>query len=67
MRSSSRHFRLLLQVLPQMLRDLQIPQAAQCLGLDLARARGSSPVAKARHPWTRPWSIHRQRELVGAA
>ena len=25
------------------------------------------PVAKARHPWTRPWSIRRQRELAGAA
>lgn len=24
-------------------------------------------VAKARHPWTRPWSIRRQRELAGAA
>lgn len=27
----------------------------------------SEPVAKARHPWTRPWSIRRQRELAGAA
>lgn len=27
----------------------------------------TEPVAKARHPWTRPWSIRRQRELVGAA
>jgi hypothetical protein len=25
------------------------------------------PVAKARHPWTRAWSIRRQRELAGAA
>jgi hypothetical protein len=32
-----------LQVLPQMLRDLQIPQAAQCLGLDLARALAGHP------------------------
>jgi hypothetical protein len=27
----------------------------------------TEPVAKARHPWTRPWSIRRQRELVDAA
>lgn len=27
----------------------------------------SEPVATARHPWTRPWSIRRQRELAGAA
>jgi hypothetical protein len=27
----------------------------------------TEPGAKARHPWTRPWSIRRQRELVGAA
>jgi len=27
----------------------------------------SGPVAKARHPWTRPWSIRRQRELAGVA
>lgn len=27
----------------------------------------SEPVAKARHPWTRPWSSRRQRELAGAA
>jgi hypothetical protein len=26
----------------------------------------AQPVAKARHPWTRPWSIRRQRELAGA-
>jgi len=25
------------------------------------------PVAKGRHPWTRPWSKRRQRELAGAA
>jgi hypothetical protein len=27
----------------------------------------SEPVAKARHPWTRAWSVRRQRELAGAA
>lgn len=27
----------------------------------------AQPMAKARHPWTRPWSIRRQRELAGAA
>lgn len=47
---------------------LPVPEAPPVVDEPAAPAPPpSEPVAKARHPWTRPWSIRRQRELAGAA